>query len=449
MKNHRILELTNENKQKYLDQVAELEKSVLENMQKEGKIGQLFITGKEDIDDYIKSKENSVLVTLDENNKVVSAAYITQGQIPFTYNDITKYFKYGEKYNQYVRSLYDSDIEYKKDMLDTYKFKLEAYQYASKKLLNENKEFSDITEFLNHELEDKENNFHEKSILRDSLNRYMSEYIREKANCDENIMQLYERFYWTTSEDISKEFKKDIKIDKLKNNNILEYDKMINSEKAKEHSLILEKGNLQIHEEPTFDVEDYYKSNTSNAVEIDTYITDPNQRHAGLARVLVYEGIKKHIQEYFQNTPGNEIYLCSTLHRDNLSSKYVSEFFGLKDNLFVKRRQGRDREVHICKIDRNEQEQYLEHIQDKLAVLYEYNPQSKNISLDVRKSILEEQLEYEIREIQRLNKIQGASCKFTGNIGTNSKSSKIDRLKSKLDKIEKSKENTMKDEGER
>lgn len=449
MKNHIILELTNENKQKYLDQVAELEKAVLENMQKEGKIGQLFITGKEDIDDYIKSKENSVLVTLDENNKVVSAAYITQGQIPFTYNDITKYFKYGEKYNQYVRSLYDSDLEYKKDMLDTYKLKLEAYQYASKKLLNENEQFSNITEFLNHELEDKENNFHEKSILRDSLNRYMSEYIREKSNCDEKTMQLYERFYWTTSEDILNEFNKDIKSDKLKNNNILEYDKMINSEKAKEHSLILEKGNLQIHEEPTFDVEDYYKSNTSNAVEIDTYITDPNQRHAGLARVLVYEGIKKHIQEYFENTTGNEIYLCSTLHRDNLSSKYVSEFFGLKDNLFVKRRQGRDREVHICKIERSEQQKYLAHIQDKLAVLYGYNPENRKISLETRKNILEEQLEYEIKEIQRLNKIQGASCKFTGNIGTNSKSSKIDRLKSKLYEIEKIKENTMKDEGER
>ena len=44
----KIVELTKENEEKYIDQVAELEEVVLESMEKEGKIGQLFITGKEE-----------------------------------------------------------------------------------------------------------------------------------------------------------------------------------------------------------------------------------------------------------------------------------------------------------------------------------------------------------------------------------------------------------------
>lgn len=56
MANLKIKELTKENEKKYLDKVAELEKIVLAAMEKDGKIGQLFITGKEDISEYVHSK---------------------------------------------------------------------------------------------------------------------------------------------------------------------------------------------------------------------------------------------------------------------------------------------------------------------------------------------------------------------------------------------------------
>ena len=48
------------------------------------------------------------------------------------------------------------------------------------------------------------------------------------------------------------------------------------------------------------------------------------------------------MEQFFDDESEQEIFLCSTLHRDNLSSKYVSEFFGLTDSLYVKRRDGRD-----------------------------------------------------------------------------------------------------------
>lgn len=104
----KIVELTKENENQYLDQIAELEQITLDAMEKEGREGQLFPTGKESISEYIHSESNTVLVATDENEKVEAATYIKQGQLPFSYYDITKYFKYGENYRQYVKAQYPS-----------------------------------------------------------------------------------------------------------------------------------------------------------------------------------------------------------------------------------------------------------------------------------------------------------------------------------------------------
>ena len=120
----KIVELTKDNEEKYLDQIVELEQISLEAMKKEGREGQLFDTGREGISEYVHSNENSVIVATDENDKVEAATYVTQGQSPFTYNDITKYFKYGEKYKQYVKSQYLSDRDYKKDLRNIYIIKI-------------------------------------------------------------------------------------------------------------------------------------------------------------------------------------------------------------------------------------------------------------------------------------------------------------------------------------
>ena len=435
MANLKIKELTKENEEKYLDKVAELEKIVLAAMEKEGKIGQLFITGKEDISEYVHSKQNTVMIAVDSDENVQSATYITQGQKAFTYNDITKYFKYGEGYKKYVKSLYTNENEYKNDMLEVYKLKLKAYKYAKGKILNEYPEFSnDILSFLEHELKEENNHFHEKSILREDFNKYMSEYIENMQ--ESSIKEKYEKFYWTNAEDISKEFGKTIDINKIKNNDIKEYEKSMKIQEEYEYNKILQNSKIVIHEKPEFEIEKYYKANTQNSVEIDTYITNPNARHAGLARILVYEGIKKQMKKHFNNDASKEIYLCSTLHRENLSSKYVSEFFGLKDSLYVKRRDGRDREVHICKIERQNVDEYLNKIQDKLIVLYNYNPENKKISQERKEDIIKEQIEYEKNELKR---IQGYSKntnnKYFGNIkDTESKIRKINRLNNMLNK---------------
>ena len=426
MNNLKIMELTKENENLYLDKLVELEKIVLHNMEKNGKSGQLFITGKEDISEYIHSIDNTVMIAINDKDDVISSAYITQGQIPFTYNDITKYFKYGKEYQEYVRTGYKNEADYRNDMLDIYKIKLLAYKNAKEKIMEEYPEYcGDILSFLERELSDKSNKFHEKSELREKLNKYMSLYILEK---NENLIEKYEKFYWITSEDVANEFSKKIN----PNKDMLEYESWM-KEEQEEYKKIMKESKLKIFESSGFDKEKYYKANTKSAVEIDTYITHPLQRSEGTARILVYEGIKKHIKRHFRVPENKEIYLCSTLHRDNLSSKYVSEFFGLKDNLYLNRRNGRNREVHICKIDKEEIKNYLEKMEDKLIVLYNYNPNNKKLSQERKNSIIMEQLKYEECELDRLKRIRKSDISYAGKkLENKSKMEKIKALKKQI-----------------
>lgn len=432
-----IIELTKENEEMYLNQVAELEKVVLANMESKGQIGQLFPTGKHDISEYVHSKENTVLLAIDDSNKVLAATYITQGQKPFTYNDITKYFKYGQSYDDYVKGMYSSKQEYRMDLIDTYEMKIEAFKYAKSKVLEQFPEFEgDLIKFLNHELAEEGNHFHEKSELRELLNRYMSEFVHIKAKKDPKLEQLYERFYWKTVRDISKEFCKPVT---PRQKQAMEYESfMVQEREDVEYEQILKNGPLVIHEEPNFDESRYFTASTNNSIELDTYITDPNDRRAGLARILVLEGIKKHMQQHFNNPANDEIFLCSTLHRDNLSSKYVSEFFGLTDSLYVKRRDGRDREVHICRVTREQYPKYLEHMAKRIAVLYGYNPSNIKITKQEQIDIIKEQLKYEEAELNRLNRAKLAKKKtYNGNIDyTKSKANKVAKLKSKLEELQ-------------
>lgn len=414
----KVVELTVDNEKQYLDKIAELEELTLEVMKEEGREGQLFATGKDDISEYIHSNQNTVIVAVDEKGEVEGATYVTQGQEPFTYNDITKYFKQGKEYRQHVKSQYKDEPKYKKALLDIYKIKLEAFEYAKNRILREHPGVKSFQEFLKNEIQ--ENGFHEKSELREKMNRYMSGYIIN--NFGKDIQEQYQQFYWISVEDISEEFDKTVCI---QDENMQEYEEMLKQSK------------LTIYENPEFDISKYYSANTENAVELDTYITSPNSRSTGIARVIVFEGIKKHMERHFQDPKNKEIFLCSTLHRDNLSSKYVSEFFGLEDSLYVNRRQGRDREVHICRVPREKAIEYLSSISDKLAVLYKYNPNHKHISEGTVRRVLSEQLQYERKEYERLKNAKTCDRKFNGiNLRfIESKRQKIGRLQQYLESI--------------
>ena len=431
-----IIEVDVNNEKKYLNQIAELEKKVLNNMEKNGQIGQLFITGAEDISQYIHSKENTVLVSVNENDKVEAATYITQGQSLFTYNDITKYFKVSDEYKKYVKSKYKNESDYKKAALEAYKLKMEAYAYARNKVLTEFPQYANISEFLQSELNG-ESNFDEKSKLREKINSYMFEYIKNVSESEnDKKVEMYEQFYFMTFSEI----KELIYGDNSKNvevENSLAKELEQNLELEKEHEKLSKKSHFIVYDKNTvFEPHKYFSANPQNSIEIDTYITDPEQRRCGKARDLVYEGIKKHINDFFENPENKEIFLCSTLHRDNVSSKYVSEFFGLKDSLFVNRRFGRDREVHITRVKKSEAQEYLKHMAEKLAVLYGYNPDNIDISYENKEQILNDQIKYEKGEFHRLNKARHRITGYKPNVPVMYKKvKKIKQLKKNLDEL--------------
>lgn len=460
-KDYKVFEVTKENEGDYLQEIAKLEELVLERMEKEGKIGQLFITGEQGISEYINSKSNHVFIATknDESNKTISAAYITQGQIPFTYNDITKYFKSDENYQEFVKTQY-SEQEYKKAIREVYIEKICAFKYARDIILGQNKS-TDIKQLseddknecfikmVEAEYNDEQNKFHEKSEIRDNLNKYMSVYIKN-VNDD---LKRYEQFYWVDFIKLQqvlkiqsqykenpdpKELTEKTEFNKF-DSTMEAYDKVLNFQKYKIYDRTHCKNMYK-----------YYGANTNNTIELDTYITHPDNREKGIARILTFEGIKKSLERVLAKSENKKIFLVSTLHQENFSSKYVSEFFGLEDYIFVNRRNGRDRQVHIFGMDREQVPKYLEQMEKKIAVLYDYNPNNVEISNKEKNDILAEQIDYETRELQKLEKIgkvkiiddnkkftNSEKRNYTGII--NVKKNKIKRYKEMQEKLEKTK----------
>ena len=439
--NYDIIELTKENEEQYLAGVVELEKDVLDKMEKAGKIGQLFITGKEGIQEYVESPTNHVMIAVsnDDNNKIISAVYITYGQVDYTYNDITKYFKCGDKYQEFIKSKY-SEEEYKKALREVYIEKICAFRYARDLILNNNgvKNLSDISEkmknykfleLVENEVKDPENGFHEKSEIREHLNEYMSLYISKIKNDSKR----YQDFYWVDF-DYLKEVLSEENLDDNQGKVELGYINLNDKSNKYDSTIeiydkVLDYQKYQIYDTKHCDnMQKYFTADTSNTIELDTYITHPDNREKGIARILVLEGLKKSLPSIAEKSGVKDVFLVSTLHEENLSSKYVSEFFGLKDYIFVNRRKGRDRQVHIFGMKKENVPSYLEQMEKKIAVLYGYNPQNLLISDKEKEAILKEQIEYEVNELQRLNSIKEFDIKkkYTGYIKC--KESKIQTL---------------------
>lgn len=448
-KNYNFLEITEDNEYKYLPQTVELEKIVLDKMNKEGKTGQLFITGKDGISEYVHSKENCVMVATEKdeeqnNEKIISAAYITQGQVPFTYNDVTKYFKSGEEYQNYVRSKYNRK-DFERMIRKIYIDKICAYKYSRDVILkdyckagniedlSEDRKNYIFMELVENEHTNENNKFHEKSEIRDKLNKYMSLYMKYVKKEEKE----YEDFYWLNFESLSDNLSEIDVYKDVKKSNYRAFDSAI-----KAYDKILEYEKYKIYSNSNCkNAQKYYNANTNNTIELDTYITHPENRRSGIARILVLEGLKKSLKETLKKKDNEQIFLTSTLHQDNLSSKYVSDFFGLKDYLFVNRRNGRDRQVHIFGMNREDVPNYIEKMEKKIAVLYGYNPHNIVIKDDEKNEIINEQLTYELNELNRLSGIKNLEKKqkFSGYI--KGKKSKIEYLKNLQASINRIKQN--------
>ena len=157
---------------------------------------------------------------------------------------------------------------------------------------------------LNDEKFDEDREEQIKKICESGVSNFITAgYSVESSKKALEIAKKYEMFYWITLEDIEAEFGKR---NGEESSEIQDYETFM--EEEKEYAELMHKGKLKIHEEPEFDETQYYTANTGNAVELDTYLTNPHNRSVGLARIILYNGIQKHIEQFFKNPQNKEIF---------------------------------------------------------------------------------------------------------------------------------------------
>ena len=351
---------------KYAKEIESLENLVHKELEKKGKGYIFFTTGFEDIFSYIKDKDVTVMECQDNDYNIISASYITQGQGLYTYNDLSKYFKYNDEYVEYAKSKYNPkelcSIEY-----DTFMKKIKGYKYAKELIAIE----LNITDLVGHCKSEKEKGtFDEKNQVREKVNRYIYDYFRDNPDGQHRIgFAELDRFYLLKFSDLQN--CEDIEI-----RNKCENETEENIELYKEYGELIDLFNLKdsiLPDEKDFtylkreNYKKYFDANPFNTVELDTYMVHPNHRRKGLATIVTLEGLKIQIGKLLKKRPYlDKIFISATIHQDNIPSKRVTEGLGDFDILYVKRRTGINREVYFCKIEREKLDEFMRSTQRKI-----------------------------------------------------------------------------------
>lgn len=342
----KIMEVTESNWLAYKNKMLELEDDVKSDMVQKG-IGNLFFTTGEDIQEYAEDPRHHVFVLEDDLGNLVSQVYIigASSHIQGDYADLPKYFTMSDGFQTYLKEdVYSSEKEYRKAKNQVYTYKLKAFRYALQKIYG-----SVDTKKFNNELNEALNSnthFDERTKLRRDINRYMSKYIKKIG-----ASELYRQFYYVESAEVD-----DIIADEV----VASYDEFLEASKINVYGNYLQDPSL------------YYKANVDNTIELDTYITDPNARQAGAAKILSFVGLSKTINEFFDKSKSDELYLSITLHKDNYLSENVAHFFGFQDYIDLERRSGIDRHVYMKLLTRSTYQDYLTELSKKISYFYNY-----------------------------------------------------------------------------
>jgi hypothetical protein len=112
----------------------------------------------------------------------------------------------------------------------------------------------------------------------------------------------------------------------------------------------------------------YFDANPFNTIRIENYIVHPDHRRKGLATIVTWEGLKIQIGKLLKKRPYlKEIFICKTIHQDDIPSKRIIGGLGDFDTLYVKRRTGINREVYFCKIEREKLGEFMRRNERKVT----------------------------------------------------------------------------------
>ena len=314
------------------------------------------------------------MVCQNEKEEIISASYITQGQGLYTYNDLSKYFKFNKEYIEYGKSKYKPNelcsIQY-----ETYMKKIKGYKYA-KGLISKELHITDLVGHCRAERE--KGTFDEKNKVREKVNRYIYNYFRDNTKDEDRIgLKELERFYLLKSSDLQNCEDREIaskceEATEEEKKLYKEYDELIDLFDLNDAILPDEKDFVYIKPK---DFNKFFDANPFNTIELDTYMTHPDHGKKGLAKIVTFEGLKIQMKKLLKKRPYlEEIFISATIHQDNNPSKRVTQFFGNDkfDVLYVKRRTGINREVYFYKIPRKNLEEFNRNNEERTKKLKDY-----------------------------------------------------------------------------
>ena len=362
---------------KYAKEIEGLENCVSDKLKEQGKGHIFFTTGYDDIYSYIKDKDVTIMECQDDYYKIISSAYITQGQGLNTYNDLTKYFKFNKEYVDYAKSKYDPkelcSIEY-----ETFIKKIKGYKYA-KALIEKELNITDLVSYFQNEK--KKGTFDEHDRVREKVNRYIYDYFRDN-NKDRIGFTELDRFYLIKFSDLQNCEDNEIRTkcaNETEENKKLyeEYGQLIDLFDLND-SILPDEHNFTYLKRENFKT--YFDANPFNTIELDTYMVHPDNRKKGLAKIVTFEGLKIQIKKLMTKRPSlKEIFISATIHQENEPSKRVTTSFGKFDTLYIKRRTGINREVYFCRIDTKNLQDYIRKNEEKIEKLKDIVYRDSNV----------------------------------------------------------------------
>ena len=354
-----IIELTTkEQYEKYKNGIFEVE-NLSKELLKQFDYEYIYFSTGEDVLKYILSDKANVYIYL-ENEKVVSLFYIknTNFSEDFTYDDLGKFFRCNDEFNSYIKNKYKN--EYKTNLKKIYEKNIENFN----EIINEKK--FDLNKIFNE-------NFDETNKNRKEIVKKMNE--KTKLS---NLIKLNREFFYLDSNE-------------LKKNNI-EIEK---KDEIKIYDEYLKKSKIFINfSSENFNIKNYFEISIENFIELDTFVTHPKFRKKGLTKKLIFNGIKKILNNFFNEK--KILFFVLTVHDDNFISKKICYFFEIFDFVNIERKKNIFRNVFIKKIEKNECENYLKKIEKKMIFFgFENNNENVFISNEEKKLFENEKIEIE------------------------------------------------------
>ena len=98
----KFIELTTQNFDEYAKQIVDLCDQAVAINEQNNKNGQFYTSTLPELQGYVTSGKDLVVMAIDDNNKVAGAAYINSKVKQNTYSDFTKYFQYSSAYKNAV-----------------------------------------------------------------------------------------------------------------------------------------------------------------------------------------------------------------------------------------------------------------------------------------------------------------------------------------------------------